>query len=166
VISSRNLAAAAVLLVALTGCAPAAELTAPPVTTLGQQNEEIVADIVACLNDEGWQVELDALTDSFEYVGPEEQLDAFRAAREACREQVTAGMTFPPLDDEQLAEIYEYEKWTAECLRVEGVEVPAIPSLQEFSERYRSSDPWLAYNYLGNVGESTFRAMLEKCPQL
>lgn len=155
-----------VLTAILTSCTATPEVSSPPVTEIGGENDKVVRDIVDCLHESGWAVELDELTDSYEFVGSASQADAYGAARDACVTEATAGATFAPLTDEQLSEIYEYEAWTAECLRNEGVDVPQIPSEQEFTDRYRSTDPWLAYNFIGERSESSYRALLEACPQL
>lgn len=135
-------------------------------TSLGAQQDDIFRAVAECLTEAGWDIEVDQLTDSWEYSGPPEQLEAYRASRDECSRIATQGISFAPLTDDQMLEIFQYETWTAECLRAEGIEVPEIPSEQVFIERYRSDDPWLAYNYLGQIGESSYRNLLKKCPQL
>ena len=151
--------------VALGGCTTAAP-TAPPTTSLGDHNTEAVEQLVACLHDAGWEVDYDESSASFEVNIPEEQYDAYSAARDECNESVAGLYDTTPLTEEQLSEIYEYEKWTAECLRAEGIDVLEIPSEETFIERYTTGDPWLAYGYVGQVNEDRWNELLSICPQL
>jgi hypothetical protein len=156
----------AAMLSAIAGCAAPSELAPRPSNTIGAANDAAVQQTVDCLHEAGWDVDLDSLTGSYGFEIPEGQTDAYHAAQADCQAEVSAGFSPEPLTDEVLTEIYEYEAWTAECLRRQGVEVPEIPSVQTFKDRYTTQDPWLAYSFVGDVDEPTYRGYLTECPQI
>lgn len=69
------------------------------------------------------------------------------------------------LTEQEWALIYQLESATADCLRGEGIVVPPIPEQQDFIARYQSSDPWLSYQFVGEVGEARWEELNSNCQQ-
>ena len=123
--------------------------------------------MAACLKKAGWDVVV-GTDGSISPVGgvPVSQSGAYDEEVAACEEPLSSDIT--PLEDlttSQWADLYHQESETAECLRAQGVDVPAIPSQATFEDRYKGDDPWTSYRFVGAVDESTWNALNSACPQ-
>lgn len=158
--------ALAALVVVLSGCASAQTDPQQSASAAGSMEQQTAQNaLVACLADAGWSVEVDADGGIFVPGGvPDEQFPTYQAAIETCTVSRQSGV--PQLADLSAADwtrLYELESKTAECLRAEGVDVPAIPSEQAFIEQYRSSEPWTSYGFVGSVDEGVWGALNASC---
>ncbi|RLK49337.1 hypothetical protein [Microbacterium telephonicum] len=142
--------------VVIAGCAPAvpadseqlsggAGLTTEEAQHL-EQAASAVQRTISCLVDRGWPVaeteggwEISTLQES--------QVSSYEFDQAECqKESGLAGMA--PLADtpDRLERLYDYELQLVQCLRNQGIDVPAPPSEQTFLELRLTDDAWAAYN--------------------
>ncbi|GAB3615907.1 hypothetical protein GCM10027416_04640 [Okibacterium endophyticum] len=161
----------AVALVMLTGCA-VTEPAGEPSSTLSQPqagdsfaekypDSQTLAD---CLNEKGWDVTLNEATGSVEFEGTTEQMDQYEIDQAECMPEDDS-IPLEELTSEQWTALYEMELETAECLRAEGIEIEEAPSEQVFIDRYKSSDPWTSYTFVGDVSSDRWDELNTLCPQ-
>lgn len=159
---------AAAVLIALTGCSSS---TPPPTPSAESQvtssfaekfpDSQILAD---CLNEKGWDVELNEATGSVGFEGSTEQADQFEIDQAECMPEDDS-IPLEEFTDEQWATLYDMELATAECLRAEGVDIEQAPSLQVFIDRYKSPEPWMSYAFVGEVSSDRWDELNTLCPQ-
>ncbi|WP_296137596.1 hypothetical protein [uncultured Tessaracoccus sp.] len=124
---------------------------------------------VACVEEDGWELEVDRVERSFTVAGgvPEEQQQAWEATRKRCEEQF-AGQKEPQFesrDDPRWPEAHELQRQLAECLRNEGYEIPEPPTLDVFVDQAMAGDWWLAWAHLPELDETAHRHLMEVCPE-
>lgn len=167
----RTAAALALVLsmFAMTACTSSSTPAPSPSATATQNasaDETYAKGIETCLNKDGWDVTYDARDNSLTYNGAASQSEQYETAYEACAEPLRGNVQkLSDYSQTQWNDLYEQESKTAECLRDLGVDVPQIPALQTFIERYQTSSPWTSYGFIGSPSESQYYAYLQKCPQ-
>jgi hypothetical protein len=153
----------------MTGCTSSTPAPSAPATsaTAGMTEDEIYAtSLVDCLAEAGWDVEYDPRDNSITQEGSAAQADAYDAAYEECAAPLRGEVQpLSDLSDEQWRSLYAQEVNTAECLRGLDLDVPEIPALQTFVDRYQTDDPWHAYGFAGSPSQSDWYRYLEECPQ-
>ena len=129
---------------------------------------EYAQALASCLQGKGWDVVVDQKDDSVYTPNgiPEDQSSEYDNDVETCSTPLEPDMpTLEEMTASQWHEWYEREEQAAQCLRDQGVEVQQMPSEATYVDRYKSGDPWLAYDAVGDVDESTWLALNEACPQ-
>lgn len=122
---------------------------------------EVFERVQACVEDQGFDVELAAGGDGILYTSlPEEQRNRAAAAAEACMEAMSVP-EYEPLTEEQILEVHAYWLAVAECLEAEGVEVSPAPSPEVFIEEW-ATGPWSPYQDVPPASESELR---RQCPE-
>jgi hypothetical protein len=110
----------------------------PPVAT-GEQvasdaAEQRPAEMVRCMTDKGWHVEVrDGGWGDVDGV-PEAQVDQWDADADACRTELGHDTGPPVITPEEAGEMYDLLVEVAECVRDLGYHVPEPPSRQSFVE--------------------------------
>jgi hypothetical protein len=126
------LAGAAVVTVALASC------TAPQAEPTETASDVVSADanMVQCMADKGWEVQLDNDGGWSTTVGvPDEQLEQFDADVDDCRATFGLDQPPPPLTQQEAEELYDLLTGAvADCVRNLGYTVPEPPSRQAYVE--------------------------------
>lgn len=151
-------------LIALSGCGEGADGASAQASN---GPERSMRTVVTCMEERGWNATYDESDGSMEVEGvPDSQRAQNKADHDEC--MAAAGMDAPPppLDDDQLAQLYAHELETAECLRGFGVDVAEAPSEQVFEDTYNSGGAWSAYASVGQVDEKAWQQYERACPQL
>ncbi|WP_104125893.1 hypothetical protein [Cryobacterium sp. Y57] len=155
-------------LIALVGCSaqptPQPDSSHESVGAALTPDEEYVRAVASCLNEDGWDVVYDPRDNSLS-ANPA-QPDAYDAAYEECAAPLRGEIReISSWTTEEWASLYEQEGDTALCLREHGVNVPELPTLQSYIDRYTTEDSWTAYRAIGAVGQSEMYGYLRDCPQ-
>lgn len=142
----------------LAGCAASSPKPVPVDTNGGETATEQVS---RCLAEKGWEI-VDASNGEVRVT--KEQVSVYNEDLEACTQEVLGNVDTSPLNDSELADLFEVENGVASCLEDLGYEVE-VPSLQVFIDGYHSGNPFTAYTALFGVSQQEWSAANEACPQ-
>lgn len=158
-------ATAGILLLASCSSAPAPTPPDPaPTLTKKESEQALYQAMVDCLDSRGWEVTL-KVDNSISAIVPPEQQEQYDADVAGCQDLVgwPDVSTMAPYTDEQLAELYEYEKQNAACLEEFGYTFD-IPSPQVYIDRYRNGSPWSAFSAHFPYAQAEYEKLMTACP--
>ncbi len=145
----------------------------PPVTYLTASIEEAAEEgrawfrrYTQCLIDGDWPVTLNAEGDGFT-VGsiPFDQRERFFEADRECMAEAGPMPVAPPPTPEEFTTLYDALLAVAECLENEGYTIDPAPSLEVFTDTYRTG-PWHPYLSLpDDLSPAEWRRLERVCPQ-
>lgn len=162
----RSVSSILAIAFALAGCTSSNEAnTAKDTGTSAPSSSQVIEKVAACLNADGWDVEVDPADGGLAFSGSAEQYKAYQKALDACyAEHDTKPRDLDDLSEEEWRTLYAQETKASECLREAGVAIPALPSYQVFVERYKGSEPWTSYSFVQVAGDE-WHELNERCPQ-
>lgn len=147
----------------LSGCAsePVSEESFAPFELSGS-DPEFGENMVACLNESGWDVEL-ADDGGVTATIPETSNDSYSAAVEDCSKSLGYDNP-PPMSDEQYGKLYGALVELVDCLSDEGYTVTDVPSEQAFRDG-AVFDPYGELYAAGEIAGADFAELQATCPQ-
>lgn len=126
-----------------------------------------IASMAKCLDEQGWKVTVNA-KGGIDAGFPTEQLEAYTAASETCREQFLSVNPRPALDKADLALLYKHQMFLVECLNQKGYPpVMEIPSQEEFVSAGLTgkAHDFFAWSAVSNIGSDVAAELERDCPQ-
>lgn len=170
--------ALALMVVALTlascgGSTTATSSTLAPISGFGDFSsvryaevdwEAVTSALVACMNTQGWVLELDGPTAIRMPDIPSEQAERMEADFDAC----TVGPRIPPPElpnEAEIGRIYDDLLLTKACLETLGYSIEEPPTRETFTDQY-ATGPWHPYLSLPpSLSPGELKAVEAKCPQ-
>ena len=156
----------------LTACGPDVPEAAPEVSPAATAGSTRVSgehagayELADRVDQKGWDVKVDERDGGIAFEGTEDQMDQYQCDMEECMSRHDDGTDLKDFTAEQWDEYCEAESERAECLREQGVNVPRMPSRQAFIDSFGTSEPWIAYSFVGEVSEDEWCRLNRACPQ-
>ncbi|WP_162564423.1 MULTISPECIES: hypothetical protein [Microbacterium] len=158
-------------LIALSGCAAAAEPRVEPTTAADIPPYPAQERYVQCLQDEGWEIQRSLTSPPYIDGLSEAQQSAFNAASDACGEETGYKKSQTPSmwSTEQVRQLYAQELANHECIVGHGFPSDDPPSEAVFLDTFgQENAPWYqaisAYLMGGNIDQSDYSQLLRDCP--
>lgn len=155
------------LAMVLSACAGPPPAAAPPSMTPNDRTKFVAA----CMEEAGWEVEVEGWDQSISSDYPTDQYEAHSAASDACMAKGLAKFPRPDFDDAAMRAAYAAEVAERTCLIDAGYDIPEPPALQSYLDSF-TSKRWEAmaaitpslYPELFRGGEARYRELMTRCP--
>jgi hypothetical protein len=156
---ARLLTAAALSLLALTGCSTQ---PAPRESIKPTDHASAMQALAQCMNGRGWQVTASADSIASGSI-PTDQQDRYAADLEDCNAGIFPDRT--KYTDDQWTAAYELANKTADCLEGQGETIAERPSLQTFVDGQGQWNPYMDLYDAGQLNPSKLAKLEKKCPE-
>jgi len=161
-------ASTALVCVFLTGCGGPSvdeQVVVPPAALSLSPAADVVYE---CLTAKGWEVTISwegGIESSSEAI-PQAQLDRYEDDEAACWSIIDERVQ--SMSSDAIAEVYEAELATRDCLREQGLDVSEPPSQQQYVDTFHG-ERWMAYaaSDIDSVASdpAAWRRIAQACPQ-
>lgn len=149
----------AVMGVALTACSTSDTEAGAYLTA-----EERTEQMVGCLADVGYEVEV-TWNNAIRWPNlPSQQLSQFHEAEQKCYKLHLAGLS--PMSAEQRKQLYSLEIKNKQCLEQQGYLISSPPSLETYLDSFDTENRWMPVRELDQSAFSAeeYEALLTECP--
>ena len=96
---------------------------------------------------------------------PDDQVEAFKAARKTCNDQVF-GASDRMISDESKTQLYHLQVASSKCLEGEGYPAGSVPTLQTYLDSFGTATQWSAVSALPveTISEADYKKIARECP--